>query len=85
MSRKPSYRAIAAMGRLEQARQSLLDLGGTKFGTVDEAVTTTVGAIDDLATLEDLLRGVLTASTWDELLSNRPESAPPQNGSHPES
>jgi predicted transposase YdaD len=89
----PVYRAIARMGReegreegrLEEARQNLLELGGAKFGPADEAVTTTVNAIDDVAALRELQRGVLTASTWDELLRDQREATPQQNGSQPES
>ena len=79
----PVYRVIVEEGReegrLEQARQNLLELGAAKFGPSDAEVAATVDSIDDLATLQGLLRGVLTAGTWNELLGDLDGASSPQS------
>lgn len=69
----PVYRAIASLsreeGRIEEARRLLVELGTEKLGVPDEATAATLSATDDIVTLEQLLRRLLTASTWQELLT----------------
>jgi hypothetical protein len=55
---------------------NVLELGATKFGPADVTVIRTVGGIDDRAALEQLLRGVLTAASWDELLRDLQSGGP---------
>src|SRR5215212_2247468 len=62
----------ALEGRLAQVRHDLLVLGTQKLGAPDTAVLSEIEHLDDLATLERLLRRILTASTLQELLSAEP-------------
>ncbi len=56
-------------GRIEDAKQVLLDLGQTKFGQPGEQVETVIAAMNDIGRLHALLKKVLNASSWDELLT----------------
>lgn len=59
-----------ARGRVDEARRLLLALGTEKFGAPDLDTSDTVVDINDVETLERLLRRVLTKNTWTELLSS---------------
>jgi predicted transposase YdaD len=56
-------------GRVVQARRDVLELGGEKFGPPDASVVERLDQIDDPVTLGRLLKGVLRASSWQELLA----------------
>jgi len=72
MRESSTYQAILEEGRVEgrvvQARRDVLELGTEKFGPPDAAVVEWLDRIDDPDTLGRLLRGVLRASTWEDLL-----------------
>ncbi len=55
-------------GRLEEARRALLIVGETKFGAADPATVAKLESIEDLARLENLMRRIVQASSWTELL-----------------
>ncbi len=61
-------------GRLEGERRLLIRLAAHKFGEADPAVLARLDAITDVKRLEQLGLAVLTASSWDELLSGRPRN-----------
>jgi hypothetical protein len=67
----PVYEVIFEDGQLAEARQNLLDLGVAKLGPASADVVRVLGQIDDHDMLRSLLLGVLTASTWDELLQDQ--------------
>lgn len=58
-----------AQGRIDEARRLLLELGAERLGPPDPTVVASIQTVSDLATLERLLRGLFTASSWPELLS----------------
>ncbi len=68
MEESTTYQAIVRKGRLAEARQILLDLGREQFGPGDEATLRTLNAIQDVRRLEKLIKRVLKASCWQELL-----------------
>lgn len=57
-------------GRVEEARRVIRSLGTRKLGPPDAATTASLDALDDVETLERLIDGLLTASTWRELLAS---------------
>jgi hypothetical protein len=69
----PVYRVIAEMareeGRVVEARRLLVELGTEKLGAPDRGMVATLSRIDDITTLERLLRRLLTANTWTDLLA----------------
>jgi len=77
MRESSTYQAILEEGRVEgevrgrvsEARHDLLELGTEKFGPPDSATIATLEGLDRLDVLRGLLRGVLRASTWEELLA----------------
>ena len=58
-----------AQGKVECARDLLLDLGGERFGPPDAATRTALGSISDLEDLKRLIKGVSGANDWAELLA----------------
>jgi hypothetical protein len=56
-------------GRVEEARRLVLELGMEKFGAPDPSVVRMVEAIGDPDRLGHLLRRVLRAASWQELLA----------------
>ena len=69
MRESSTYQAILEEGRVDQARRDVLELGTEKFGPPDTSVIERLDRIDDPDTLGHLLRGVLRAPTWQELLA----------------
>ena len=65
----PVFQATLRERRAAEARRVVLDLGTEKFGPPDAAVARTVESLDDLDTLERLIRRILTASSWQELVA----------------
>ncbi len=56
-------------GRLEEARQMLLDLGTERLGEPSEDVERAIGRLTDLERLRQLGRRLLHVATWQELLA----------------
>jgi predicted transposase YdaD len=73
MRESVTYQAILEEGRDEgqitHARRTLLELGTEKLGAPDVATAATIESLADLSVLDRLIRGVLRASDWDELLA----------------
>ena len=59
--------------RVVQRLRALLDLGTEKFGVPSASVVDRLDRSDDLDTLDHLLTGILTASSWQELVATVPE------------
>lgn len=56
-------------GRIREARAMLLRLGSQRFGDADEQIQSSMEAIMELETLEELLDRLLKVESWQELLS----------------
>lgn len=56
-------------GRAEEAVSMLLLQGGEKFGSPAPEQERTLRSIHDLTKLETLIKRILKANTWDELLA----------------
>jgi hypothetical protein len=71
MEQSATYQAIVRRGRAEGERRLLLLLGETKFGPPDPATRAALEATTDLAELEALGVRLLSAGSWQELLTPR--------------
>ena len=60
-----------AEGQVGEARRVLLALGTERLGTPDATTLSTLDDLIDVEALERLLRRVLTASSWQELLEGQ--------------
>jgi len=73
MQESVTYQAIVEegveKGRLEEARQMLLDLGTERLGAPSEEVEAAIGRTTDLEHLRRLGRRLFHVSTWQELLT----------------
>ena len=73
MKESVTYQAIVEegveKGRLEEARQMLLDLGTERLGEPSEDVERAIGRIADLERLRRLGRRLMHVATWQELLA----------------
>jgi len=58
-----------ARGSAEEARRILLRLGTRKFGGPDAPTAATLARLSDRETLEELIDGILNATSWPELLA----------------
>jgi hypothetical protein len=58
------------LGRVDEARRLILELGAERLGPPDTAARDTVERIADLERLERLIRRVFAVSTWQELLAD---------------
>ena len=56
-------------GGAREARRIILFLGPMRFGAADEEVKTRLDEIQDLERLEDMIKRILIASSWDELFA----------------
>jgi predicted transposase YdaD len=56
------------VGRVEEARLAVMQLGRKKLGQIDEAMRVRIAAIDDLDRLNALLVRILDVTSWFELL-----------------
>src|SRR3954454_10107308 len=72
MKESTACQAILEEGRIEADRKTLLRQGARRFGATDAATRARVEALSDEARLEVLLDRVLDASSWDDLLGDRP-------------
>lgn len=72
MKESSTYQAILAEGRTEgavgEAKRVLRLLGEDAFGSPDGRTAAAIRRIEDLAQLEEMLRRLRTASSWQELL-----------------
>jgi len=57
-------------GRVEEARTLLVQLGVDKFGVPSEDASRALETIADVERLERLIRRILRARSWDELLQD---------------
>jgi hypothetical protein len=60
-------------GQLLEARRIVVELGTAKLGAPDLTATSAIESLDDLDALHRLIRGVLHASSWQELLALLPD------------
>ena len=56
-------------GKSGEARKLILLQGPMRFGAADEEVKTRLDEIQDLGQLEDMIKRILIASSWDELFA----------------
>ena len=55
-------------GRLEEAKEWLLELGRERFGPPDESATAAIAGLTDLERLDRMRSHLLKVATWQELL-----------------
>ncbi|MCI0461802.1 MAG: hypothetical protein L0Z62_33035 [Gemmataceae bacterium] len=65
-----TYQAILDEGEVRGLQNALLVQGEERFGRPDEDTRTALQGIDDLERLRGLMRRVLKANTWQELLQS---------------
>jgi predicted transposase YdaD len=74
MKESSTYQAILEEGRsegaVEEARKVLRLVGDDAFGPPDSRTAATIERLDDLTHLEDLLKRMRTATSWQELLAS---------------
>jgi len=77
MEQSTTYQAIVRRGReegrAEEARRMLLLQGETKFGPPDPDTRAVIESIDDLTRLEELGVRLMSAGSWQELLTAQPQ------------
>ena len=56
-------------GRIEEARQAVLQVGRKKLDQPDDEIRERIAAIDNVDRLNALLERIFDVSSWDELLS----------------
>lgn len=56
-------------GRVDEGHRMLLRLGSRRFGTPDAATETALRAVEDLDRIERMADVILTATSWQELLT----------------
>ncbi len=56
-------------GKAGEARRIILFLGPMRFGAADDEVKTRLDEIQGLEQLEDMIKRILIASSWDELFA----------------
>ena len=75
MKESSTYQAILQEGRQEgrqeEARKAIRLLGDDAFGPPDAATAALLDKLDDLSQLEELLKRVPTAASWQDLLGAR--------------
>jgi hypothetical protein len=69
MRESVTYQAILEEGRVEELHRVILRQGRLRFGDADETVRHEIEAIRDIETLEELTDGLVTVSSWDELMA----------------
>ena len=74
MKESDTYQAILeegeVRGEVKGERNSLLLLGGKRFGQPDATTLATIQAITTLEQLEQLMERLLEVESWAELLNN---------------
>ncbi len=63
-----TYQYIIEQGGLKQARRMLIQLGADKFGAPTKKVRAAIQESEDLQRLERMVRHVLTATSWNEVV-----------------
>jgi predicted transposase YdaD len=71
MKESDTYLAILDEGAERQAKDDILMLGEDRFGSVDEQTRTKLMAVNDLERLKRIVRQVLKASSWSDLVETR--------------
>ncbi|HZO27729.1 MAG TPA: hypothetical protein VFH48_17260 [Chloroflexota bacterium] len=69
MRESVTYQTILEEGEVREARRTILDLGGEKFGPPAESTVALVEGLEDIDVLHRMIRSVLRANTWQELLA----------------
>jgi hypothetical protein len=67
--REEGREEVRIQRRILEWRYGILNVGTEKFGPADASTVEVLERIDDLDVLRRLLRGILRASTWQELLA----------------
>jgi hypothetical protein len=83
MEESKTYQAIVEKGRekgrqegrIEEVRKMLLEMGSEQLGKPSAGVVAAIKAVDDLKSLEGLLRRHAKVSTWEDLLPPQPASS----------
>jgi hypothetical protein len=68
MRESDTFQAILDEGEVRGLHRALLALGGERFGKPDRTTRHTIEAITDLKRLHALLRRLLDATSWSQLL-----------------
>ncbi len=64
-----TYQMVRRIGRIDEARETVLDMGSIKFGQpADAAMQSKIESITDLERLTALRRRLLSVSSWADLL-----------------
>jgi predicted transposase YdaD len=59
-----------AIGRIEEARKTLLRQGRKRLGPPNEQIEAAITALNDLDRLNDLSESIVDVTTWDELMAS---------------
>jgi predicted transposase YdaD len=68
MKESVTYQAIVEEGEVKGIRETLLLLGGKKFGPPDKNVTAALARIDNIAKLKAMTERILDVENWQELM-----------------
>jgi hypothetical protein len=71
MEESITYQEIKGIGRLEEARNIILQNGKRRFGRTSRKAAQMLESIADLHELEGLVRRVFEVNSWDEFLAGR--------------
>jgi hypothetical protein len=71
MAESITYQEIVGIGRLDEARMSILRQGKKRFGRVSRKAAQAIEDINDLDRLRDVLDRMPEVNSWDELLATR--------------
>lgn len=77
-----TYQAILQEGRIDEALHIIQLLGSRRFGKLS-AEYVHILRKSELNELDDMIERILDAKSWDELLSESPETAPPSRRKRP--
>jgi hypothetical protein len=69
MEESTTYQGIIRRGKIQDARETLLLQGETRWGAAPEAVRLRIDGLSDLQELRRLLVRVLSATSWGDLLT----------------
>jgi hypothetical protein len=68
MHESSTYQMIVEEGELKEVKKLLSLLGEDRFGPPSEEIKTALANIEDLERLERMVRRVIAASNWQDLL-----------------
>jgi predicted transposase YdaD len=69
MKESVTYQAIVEEGEVKGIRETLLLLGGKKFGPPDKSVIAALAKIDNIAKLKAMTERILDVENWQELIT----------------